>query len=121
VIGLTRRTGEQRRFDPDSIERVEAYPYTVVHLTDGTRCCVLETVDEIVGKIREDRAGVIAACYVLDRGEDPDPQRLGAAVAAEVARSAGSCRAGDQEPDIGGGTPLGAARDRPARSIGGRN
>jgi flagellar protein FlbD len=85
VIGLTRRTGEQCRLDPDAIERVEAHPHTVVHLTDGARYCVLESVDQIVGKIREDRAGDIAACYVLDRGEDPDPRRLRAAEAHRAA------------------------------------
>ena len=33
--------------------------------------------DEVIGRIVEDRAGVIAACYVLDRGEDADPMGLG--------------------------------------------
>ncbi|MGY1636223.1 flagellar FlbD family protein [Geodermatophilus sp. SYSU D00742] len=85
MIGLTRRTGEQCRLDPDHIERVEARPDTVVHLTDGARYCVLETIDQIVARIREDRAGVIAACYVLDRGEDADPLGLGRTpVAPEV-------------------------------------
>jgi flagellar protein FlbD len=77
MIGLTRRTGEYCRLDPDAIERVEAHPDTVVHLTDGARYCVLETIDQVIARIREDRAGVIAACYVLDRGEDPDPMGLG--------------------------------------------
>jgi flagellar protein FlbD len=84
VIGLTRRTGGHCRLDPDAIERVEAHPHTVVFLTDGGRHCVVETVDQIVARIREDRAGVIAACYVLDRGEDPDPQRLGTAAPPEA-------------------------------------
>jgi flagellar protein FlbD len=47
-----------------------------VFLTDGAKYAVRETVEEVVGRIRESRAAVIAACYVLDRGEDPDPQRL---------------------------------------------
>ena len=76
MIGLTRRTGEHCRLDPDSIERVEAVPATVVFLVDGAKYAVQETVDEVVLRIREERAGVIAACYGLDRGEDPDPQRL---------------------------------------------
>ena len=52
MIGLTRRTGEHCRLDPDHIEQV-------------------------ITRIIEYRAGDIAACYVLDRGEDADPQRLG--------------------------------------------
>jgi flagellar protein FlbD len=77
MIGLTRRTGVLCRLDPDWIERVEASPETVVFLVDGAEYAVRETVDQVVGRIRESRAAVIAACYVLDRGEDPDPQRLG--------------------------------------------
>ena len=77
MIGLTRRTGERCRLDPDHIERVEGGYDTVVITTDGSSYCVRETVDQVIGRIVEDRAGVIAACYVLDRGEDADPQRLG--------------------------------------------
>ncbi|MGY1640178.1 flagellar FlbD family protein [Geodermatophilus sp. SYSU D00703] len=87
MIGLIRRTGDYCRIDPDTIERVEATPDTVVFLIDGARYCVVETIDEIIQMIRDDRAGVIAACYVLDRGEDPDPMGLGScgvAVAPEA-------------------------------------
>ena len=77
MIGLTRRTGERCRLDPDHIERVEGGYDTVVITTDGSSYCVRETVDQVIGRIVEDRAGVIAACYVLDRGEDPAPLRLG--------------------------------------------
>ncbi len=73
MIGLTRRTGEHCRLDPDHIERVEAGANTVVITTDGSSHCVRESLDQIIGRIVEDRAGVIAACYVLDRGEDADP------------------------------------------------
>jgi flagellar protein FlbD len=85
MIGLTRRTGEQCRLDPDSIERVEAHPDTVVFLTDGAKYSVCESVDQIIRRIRDDRAGVIAACYVLDRGEDADPMGLGRAALAPEA------------------------------------
>ena len=73
MIGLTRRTGEHCRLDPDHIERVEAGADTVVITTDGGSHCVRESLDQVIGRIVEDRAGVIAACYVLDRGEDADP------------------------------------------------
>ena len=77
MIGLTRRTGEHCRLDPDHIERVEAGLDTVVITTDGASYCVRESLDQVIGRIVEDRAGVIAACYVLDRGEDADPMGLG--------------------------------------------
>ncbi|SNS33258.1 Uncharacterized protein YlzI, FlbEa/FlbD family [Geodermatophilus pulveris] len=73
MIGVTRRTGEHCRLDPDHIERVEAGPDTVVVTTDGSTYCVRETVDQVIRRIVEDRAGDIAACYLLDRGEDADP------------------------------------------------
>ena len=76
MIGLTRRTGEHCRLDPDHIERVEAGSDTVVITTDGSSYCVRESVDQIIRRVVEDRAGVIAACYVLDRGGDADPQGL---------------------------------------------
>jgi flagellar protein FlbD len=89
MIGLIRRSGDYCRLDPDTIERVEATPETVVFLTDGARYCVVETVDEIIQMIRDDRAGVIAACYVLDRGEDPDPMGLGRSAVAPEAHAPG--------------------------------
>ena len=80
MIGLTRRTGEHCRLDPDHIERVEAGADTVVITTDGSSYCVRESLDQVIGRIVEDRASEIAACYVLDRGEDADPLGLGSGV-----------------------------------------
>ena len=84
MIGLTRRTGEHCRLDPDHIERVEAGADTVVITTDGGSHCVRESLDQVIGRIVEDRAGVIAACYVLDRGEDADPLRRGSGVTPQA-------------------------------------
>ncbi len=89
MIGLTRRTGEYCRLDPDHIERVEAGADTVVITTDGAHYCVRESLGQIIGAIREDRAGVIAACYVLDRGEDADPLGPGRGDVAPQAHAPG--------------------------------
>ncbi len=75
MIGLTRRTGEHCRLDPDHIERVEAGSGTVVITSDGSRHRVRETIEQVITRIVEYRAGDIAACYVLDRGEDAEPAR----------------------------------------------
>jgi flagellar protein FlbD len=77
MIGLTRLSGEHCHLDPHHIERVEGGLDTVVVTTDGSHYCVRETVDQIIDRVVEDRAGAIAACYVLDRGEDADPLGLG--------------------------------------------
>lgn len=69
MIRVTRLNGEQFALNPDLIERVEAHPDTVVHLVDGTRYVVTETVDEVLLEIREYRAGILATSYEMDRGE----------------------------------------------------
>jgi uncharacterized protein YlzI (FlbEa/FlbD family) len=84
MIGLTRRTGEHCRLDPDHIERVEAGADTVVITTDGSSYRVRESLDQVIGRVVEDRAGVIAACYVLDRGEDADPLGRGSGVTPQA-------------------------------------
>ena len=89
MIGLTRRTGEYCRLDPDHIERIEAGSDTVVITTDGSCYCIRETIDEVIARIVEYRAGDIAACYVLDRGEDADPRGLGGSGVAPQAHAPG--------------------------------
>lgn len=80
MIRVTRLNGEQFALNPDLIERVEAHPDTVVHLVDGTRYVVKESVDEVLLEIREYRAGILATSYEMDRGE----YRPGAPELAEV-------------------------------------
>jgi flagellar protein FlbD len=90
MIGLTRRTGEYCRLDPDHIERVEAGADTVVITTDGSCYCIRETIDQVIARIVEHRAADIAACYGLDRGEDADPLGLGGRDVPPQAPSPGS-------------------------------
>jgi flagellar protein FlbD len=67
MIGLTRTTGEHCELDPAHIERIEVCPETVVLLTDGARYVVRETLDEVIGRVRDFRAGVmVAALRVVD-------------------------------------------------------
>ncbi len=76
MIGLTCRTGEPCRIDPTMIQRVEADPDTVVFLVDGTHFSVMESVEQVVLRIRDARAIDIVACYELDRGHTADPRAL---------------------------------------------
>ena len=69
MIRVTRLNGERFALNPDLIERVEGHPDTVAFLVDGTRYVVRETVDEVLTKIREYRAGILATSYEMDRGE----------------------------------------------------
>ncbi|WP_409330251.1 flagellar FlbD family protein [Trujillonella humicola] len=94
MIGLTRRTGEPCRIDPAAIQRVETTPDTVVFLVDGTHVSVRETVEQVLLRVREARAGDIVACYELDRGRTADPHAL-QDMLAEIAEIRG-CRVAGQ-------------------------
>jgi uncharacterized protein YlzI (FlbEa/FlbD family) len=61
VIAVTCRNGEHFSVDPKSIERVETDPDTVIHLVDGTKYVVGESVDELVVAVRDHRATVLVA------------------------------------------------------------
>jgi flagellar protein FlbD len=73
VIRVTRLNGERFALNPDLIERVEGHPDTVAFLVDGTKYVVKESVDEVLGEIREYRAGILATSYEMDRGEYRSP------------------------------------------------
>ena len=60
MINVTRLNGPAFALNPDLIERIEATPDTVIHLVGGTNYVVVETVEEIVARVRESRAAVIA-------------------------------------------------------------
>jgi flagellar protein FlbD len=51
----------------DLIERVDASPDCHVTLTSGQRIAVTESVDEVVGKIRDWRVDVLARALKLAR------------------------------------------------------
>ena len=61
MILLTRLNGTQVGINADLIERVEATGDTVVSLIDGTRYVVSETCADVVDKVVEFRARVLAA------------------------------------------------------------
>jgi flagellar protein FlbD len=72
VIALTRANGERCSLDPAHIQRVEGDPTTVVHLTDGAKYCVTETVDEVLGAVRRSRAEALTTAWrIVDAGSTP--------------------------------------------------
>ena len=56
MIAVTCRNGEHFSVDPDDIERVESVPDTVVHLVDGAKYVLAESLDSLLLTIREYRA-----------------------------------------------------------------
>jgi uncharacterized protein YlzI (FlbEa/FlbD family) len=66
VIPLTRlRHGEIFYLNPDMFERVDSHVDTAIRLTDGTEYVVVESAEEIVRRIAEFRARIIALAGVL--------------------------------------------------------
>ena len=68
MIGLTRTDGEHCRLDPAMVQRVEGHPTTIVHLTDGAKYAVLESVDEVIRVVRDHSAAVAASPFRLLAG-----------------------------------------------------
>jgi flagellar protein FlbD len=67
MINVTRLNGPAFALNADLIERVEATPDTVIHLVGGTNYVVVESVEEIVARVRESRAAVIALSNLIDQ------------------------------------------------------
>ena len=60
MITVTRLNGPAFALNPDLIERIEATPDTVITLVGGTNYVVVESVDELVARVRESKAAIIA-------------------------------------------------------------
>jgi flagellar protein FlbD len=74
MILVTRLNGPQFAVNPDLIERAEATPDTVLALVDGTKYIVAETVADIIDRIREFRASVLALAKQLEEEQRADPR-----------------------------------------------
>lgn len=68
MILVHRLKGEPMFLNADLIESIEARPDTVITLVDGRKAVVAETPEEIVGRIREFRAAVLATVDELRSG-----------------------------------------------------
>jgi flagellar protein FlbD len=79
MIILTRLNGEQFAINCDLVERVDAHPNTVLTLVDATKYIVAESLTEVVERVRDFRAGVLARSAELMQ-QPPSPALPGAAV-----------------------------------------
>ena len=59
MIILTRLNGEQFAINCDLVERVDAHPNTVLTLVDATKYIVVESLTEVVERVRDFRASVL--------------------------------------------------------------
>jgi len=73
MIVFTRLNRTEIGLNPDQIQRVESTPDTVITLNDDKRFLVLEPMDEVVRKIAEYRAYVMALANTIDVSEAARP------------------------------------------------
>ena len=66
MILVTRLNGHPVALNCDLIERAEATPDTVLTLVDGTKYLIADSVEEVLAKVREFRASVIALAQQLE-------------------------------------------------------
>ena len=59
MIMLSRLNGLPFALNPDLLERAEATPDTVLTLCDGSKLVVRESVEELVGRVRDYRASIL--------------------------------------------------------------
>jgi len=67
MITVTRFNGPAFALNPDHIERIEATPDTVIHLIGGNDYVVRESVEEVIARVRESRAAVIALSHLIEQ------------------------------------------------------
>jgi flagellar protein FlbD len=66
VILVTRLHGAALALNSDLLERAEAMPHTVLTLVDGTQYVVQESVEEVIGRVRDFRASIVAQAQYLE-------------------------------------------------------
>jgi flagellar protein FlbD len=73
MITVTRLNGGSFALNPDLIERVEETPDTVITLVDGAKYVVREPVQDIVARVRESKAAVIALSHIVEQSNAASP------------------------------------------------
>lgn len=72
MILLRRLNGTELGVNADLIERVESTPDTILTLVDGTKYVVAEPAQEVVARIVDFRARILAAAEAFAADERPD-------------------------------------------------
>ncbi len=89
MILVSRLNGPVFAVNPDLIERADATPDTVITLVDGTKYVVREPVVEVMARIRDYRASVIATAHALESHAHAEAHERTRSVVAAVQTTAG--------------------------------
>ncbi len=74
MIRLTRLNHVPLVLNSDLIEHIEVTPDTVISLTTGQKIVVLESAEEVVGRVREFRRGILGGVCPLVAGGPTVPE-----------------------------------------------
>jgi flagellar protein FlbD len=69
VILVHRLRGEPMFINCDLVESIESTPDTIVTMVDGRRLVVSESPDQVIERVRDYRAALVAAASALRSGE----------------------------------------------------
>jgi flagellar protein FlbD len=73
MICLSRLNGQVFALNPDLIERVDATPDTVITMVDGVKYVVSDPMTEVIDKIVDFRAAVVARSHAVATSEPVAP------------------------------------------------
>jgi flagellar protein FlbD len=72
MIKLTKCNGPTFVLNSDLIERIEATPDTVVTLVDGDRYTVTESLEDVIFRVRQHRASILALSHRFNGVASPN-------------------------------------------------
>lgn len=93
VIIVTRLNGAQFGVNPDLLQRVDSAPDTILTLIDGTKYIVREPMAEVISRINEHRAQLLARAQEIQASPPPTVELVRDAPEADDDNPA------DDEPD----------------------
>jgi flagellar protein FlbD len=71
VIIVTRLNGAQFGVNPDLLQRVDSAPDTILTLIDGTKYIVRESMTEVIARVNEHRAQLLARAQEIQAAPAP--------------------------------------------------
>jgi len=71
VIIVTRLNGAQFGVNPDLLQRVDSAPDTILTLIDGTKYIVRESMAEVIARVNEHRAHLLARAQEIQAAPTP--------------------------------------------------
>lgn len=71
MIIVTRLNGAQFGVNPDLLQRVDSAPDTILTLIDGTKYIVKESMVEVIARVNEHRAHLLARAQEIQAAPPP--------------------------------------------------